>query len=147
VSELSDDPEASCQETVLDLYRSQKVAEPRDRLMSKLLSEVKLQPILSHLHAALASPASNETISEDLFDMIGYDDMDMIVEILDKRSHIAAELEIALKRPQDPTAAIDGHSVPDRGANLTQTAAKRRIEETLRHNAERPLFEGPSSVS
>jgi hypothetical protein len=37
--------------------------------------------------------------------------------------------------------------ISDRGANLTQTAAKRRIEETLRHNAERPLFEGPSSVS
>jgi hypothetical protein len=95
-----------------------------------------LQPILSHLHAALASRASNETISEDLFDMIGYDDMDMIVEILDKRSHIAAEvnptftfprrasvqcltkLEIALKRPQDPTAAIDGHGVPGKRSFL-----------------------------
>ena len=40
-SELPDDPEASRQETVLDLYRSQKVAgAPRDRLMSKLLSYV-----------------------------------------------------------------------------------------------------------
>ena len=37
MSELSDDPEASCRETVLDLYRSQKVATPRDRLMGKLL--------------------------------------------------------------------------------------------------------------
>lgn len=62
-----------------------------------LIREVKLQPILSHLHAALASPASNETISEDLFDMIGYDDMDMIVEILDKRSHIAAEVNPTLR--------------------------------------------------
>lgn len=39
-SELSDDPEASCQQTVLDLYRSQNAAAPRDRLMSKLLSYV-----------------------------------------------------------------------------------------------------------
>ena len=54
--------------------------------------EPKLQPILSHLHAALASHDSNEAISEDLFDMIGYDDMDMIVEILDNRSFIAAEV-------------------------------------------------------
>ena len=51
-----------------------------------------MQPILSHLHAALASRASNDAISEDLFDMIGYDDMDMIVEILDNRSFIAAEV-------------------------------------------------------
>lgn len=56
-----------------------------------------MQPILSHLHAALASRASNEAISEDLFDMIGYDDMDMIVEILDKRSFIAAEVNPALR--------------------------------------------------
>lgn len=56
-----------------------------------------MQPILSHLHAALASAASNEAISEDLFDMIGYDDMDMIVEILDKRSHIAAEVNPTLR--------------------------------------------------
>ncbi|KAI0303874.1 hypothetical protein BC826DRAFT_1100832 [Russula brevipes] len=100
-SELSEDQEASCQATVLDLYRSQNAAEAaallRGKLMSRLLSEPKLQPILSHLHAALASRASNEAISEDLFDMMGYDDMDMIVEILDNRSFIAAELEAALK--------------------------------------------------
>jgi len=65
--------------------------------------EPKLQPILSHLHAALASRDSNEAISEDLFDMIGYDDMDMIVEILHKRSFVAAELETALKRPRGET--------------------------------------------
>jgi len=59
--------------------------------------EPKLQPILSHLHAALASRNSNEAISEDLFDMIGYDDMDMIVEILDKRSFVAAEVRCQLE--------------------------------------------------
>lgn len=58
-----------------------------------LIRELKFQPILSHLHAALASRASNEAISEDLSDMIGYDDMDMIVEILDNRSFIAAEVD------------------------------------------------------
>jgi len=57
-----------------------------------LIREPKLQPILSHLHAALASQDSNEAVSEDLFDMIGYDDMEMIVEILDNRSFIAASV-------------------------------------------------------
>ncbi len=59
--------------------------------------EPKLQPILSHLHAALASHGSSEAISEDLFDMIGYDDMDMIVEVLDNRSFIAAEVRDQLR--------------------------------------------------
>ena len=65
---------------------------PFDRPTLGLIREPKLQPILSHLHAALASHDSNEVISEDLFDMIGYDDMDMIVDILDRRSFIAAEV-------------------------------------------------------
>jgi hypothetical protein len=40
VSELSEDQEASCPETVLDLYRFQNAAAPRDKLMSRLLSYV-----------------------------------------------------------------------------------------------------------
>jgi hypothetical protein len=51
---------------------------------------------MSHLHAALTSPASNESISEELLSMIGYDDMDLIVEILENRPSIAAEVSAAL---------------------------------------------------
>ena len=36
------------------------------------------------------------------------------------------------------------YSISDDGANLTYVDAKRRMEETLRHNAERPLFAGPA---
>lgn len=76
-----------------------------------------MHPILSHLHAALASSASNETISEDLFDMIGYDDMDMIVEILEKRSHVAAEVNptFTFRRVRPLMFNIDkaGHSSED----------------------------------
>lgn len=40
MSELPEDQEASCLETVLDLYRSQDAPVPRDKLMSRLLSYV-----------------------------------------------------------------------------------------------------------
>jgi len=55
-----------------------------------------LQAIASHLHAVLASSASNEEISEELSDMIGYDDMDMIVEILENRTFVAAAVRANL---------------------------------------------------
>ncbi|KAI9467219.1 Sec63-domain-containing protein [Lactarius psammicola] len=74
---------------------------------------------------------------------MGYDDMDMIVEILENRSLVAAELETALKGPLD--AAADGRGVLDSGAGLTQTDAKRRMEEAFQRNAERPLFVGPAT--
>ena len=64
-----------------------------------------MQPILSHLHTALASHDSNEAISEELFDMIGYDDMDMIIEILDNRAFIAAEV-----RRQAEVSRVDASS-------------------------------------
>jgi len=43
------------------------------------------------------SSASNEEISEELSDMMGYDDMDMIVEILENRSLVAAEVRPTLR--------------------------------------------------
>lgn len=88
--ELPEDADASCQESVLDLYRSHNTAS-RDKLINRLFSVRKLQDLASHLHAVLASSASNDEISEKLSDLMGYDDMDMIVEILENRSLVAAE--------------------------------------------------------
>jgi hypothetical protein len=51
---------------------------------------------MSHLHAVLTSPTSNEAISEELLRILGYDDMDLIVEILENRPSIAAEVSAAL---------------------------------------------------
>lgn len=138
-SELPEDADASYQESVLDLYRSDNTAL-RDKLIKRLLSDRKLQAIASPLHAVLTSSASNEAISEELSDMMGYDELDMIVEILENRSLVAAELETALKGPLD--AATDGR---DSGTGLGQTDAKRRMEETFQRNAERPLFVGPTT--
>ncbi|KAI9447836.1 Sec63-domain-containing protein [Lactarius indigo] len=138
-SELPEVADASYQESVLDLYRSHNTAL-RDKLIYRLLSDRKLQAIASPLHAVLASSASNEAISEELSDMMGYDELDMIVEILENRSLVAAELEGALKGPLD--AATGGR---DSGTGLTQTDAKRRMEEAFQRNAERPLFVGPTT--
>ncbi|KAH9002313.1 Sec63 Brl domain-containing protein [Lactarius hatsudake] len=138
-SELPEDADASYQESVLDLYRSDNTAL-RDKLIKRLLSDRKLQAIASPLYAVLSSSASNEAISEELSDMMGYDELDMIVEILENRSLVAAELETALKQPLD--AATDER---DSGTGLTQTDAKRRMEEAFQRNAERPLFVGPTT--
>jgi hypothetical protein len=62
---------------------------------------------VSHLHAVLTSPASNESISEDLFGLIGYDDMDMIVEILENRASIAVEVRPALGSTKPFLLSID----------------------------------------
>ncbi|KAH9061030.1 hypothetical protein EDB87DRAFT_528933 [Lactarius vividus] len=92
-SELPEDADASYQESVLNLYRSDNTAL-RDKLIKRLLSDRKLQAIASPLHAILASSASNEAISEELSDMMGYDELDMIVEILENRSLVTAEKQL-----------------------------------------------------
>ena len=68
-----------------------------DRFHATGNRERKLQAIGSHLHAVLASSASNEAISEELSDMVGYDDMDMIVEILENRSLVAVKVRPTLR--------------------------------------------------
>ncbi|KAH9049582.1 Sec63-domain-containing protein [Lactarius hengduanensis] len=120
-----------------------------DRVLDRWASnrDRKLQAIASPLHAVLASSASNEAISEELSDMMGYDELDMIVEILENRSLVAAEVRPTLSSARNPLkgpldAATDGR---DSGTGLTPTDAKRRMEENFQRNAERPLFAGPTT--
>ncbi|KAI0265187.1 Sec63-domain-containing protein [Gloeopeniophorella convolvens] len=84
-------------------------------------------------------------ISEELFDMIGYDYMDMIVEILDSRSSIAEELGAALKEQSQPVT--ERHDGSGDGVGLTHADAKRRMEENFRQNAARPLFTRPAEAT
>ncbi|KAI0306975.1 Sec63-domain-containing protein [Multifurca ochricompacta] len=95
---------------------------------------------MSHLHAVLASPASNETISEELSDMIGYDDMDVIVEIIENRSLVAAETDVMF-------LVSSSRSFNSSGPGLAHADAKRRMEESFRRNAERPLFVEPKMAA
>ncbi|TFY72750.1 hypothetical protein EVG20_g272 [Dentipellis fragilis] len=125
-------------DSVLDVYRSPSSlpVSHSGTLVSRLLSKPHVP--LDALSALLSSSKPSESISEELTDMIGFDDMDLVLEILAERSSVAKDLGLAI--------AHGGSGAGREVTNGSQSYAidpddaRRRMEEQFRATAARPLF-------
>lgn len=100
-------------ESVLDLYRTQRheiFTTTPDSIVSRLLlcgntfserwvdlmnglhRKPNVEPLLATLHSILSSSKLNDDISSDLADLIGLDDIELIMEILENRSTVVDEV-------------------------------------------------------
>ena len=57
-------------------------------------SKPHIQPLLSALYAVLASSRPNDAISEELLEMIGFDDIELVMEVLNERSALNLEVNM-----------------------------------------------------
>ena len=48
--------------------------------------------LLDAVSSALSSPRSDDAISEELFDLIGYDHIELVMEILQNRASVVQEV-------------------------------------------------------
>lgn len=60
--------------------------------MSDLHRKPSIQPLLATLHSILSSSKPNDGISGDLTDLIGLDDIELIMEILENRTTVMAKV-------------------------------------------------------
>lgn len=133
--DLIDEPSNS----VLDIYRH---AEQKSQ--SDVLSSVLLKPhgpsIAISLLSVLSSGRPSDQISGELADIVGFHDIDLVVEILNNRDVLARELQDFL-HGQHVSQETDHENerIPD---DLSAESARLRTEKTLRENAARPLFTG-----
>ena len=135
--------------------------------------EPLLPSLLPSLLSLLSSPRANDTISEELVDMLGFDNIEVSMQLLEDRQNAVQELSLYLNGSQqyDQPTPVYGigrgkqragrvlrrmatymsieslHSLRTTDASslsqiLNPDEARRRMEETFRANAERPLFTG-----
>ncbi|GJE84444.1 Sec63 domain-containing protein [Phanerochaete sordida] len=113
-------------------------------LLARLLSKPQAEPLLVSLNALLSSSRPNESISDELAETIGFEEIELAMEILEHRSSLSQEISqylAACSVPKDMNAA--SASVSNANANgFDEDSARARIEETLRANAARPLYTG-----
>ncbi|KAG6832920.1 hypothetical protein H0H92_004804 [Tricholoma furcatifolium] len=145
--------------SVLDNYRSSDVAEdliqtqftdisgPSSSVsVTRLLQKPNLQPLLEPIRVALSSNRGEDVIFEELTELIGFDDIDLVMDIVQNRGTVAREVRTradpvklnVFKSPQLErlnTKVLPAH-------HLSQEEARRRMEKTFRENAARPLFSG-----
>ncbi|TFY57142.1 hypothetical protein EVJ58_g7210 [Rhodofomes roseus] len=136
-------------DSVLNLYTAQSASGPADYppVLSKLVAKPNLRDVLPSLSSILNSKGSDDSISEQLADIIGFDDIELVMKILADRATTARAVEDYLRGTEN-SQSIYSRNSPQIGnqshapSSIDPEAARRRMEETLRANAARPLFTG-----
>ncbi|KAK7470778.1 putative steryl acetyl hydrolase mug81 [Stygiomarasmius scandens] len=126
-------------ESVLHIY--QTASNPITPLLAKLLSKSNVERLLEPLLSTLSSDRRDEDISAELAELIGFEDIELVMEIIHNRSmfvealrHYRSSNEVV----EAPGAKFDG----DRLNSLSSEHARQRMEQKFRDNAARPLFSG-----
>ncbi|KAG5340976.1 hypothetical protein C0989_012350 [Termitomyces sp. Mn162] len=88
-----------------------------------------LSPLLDSIRTIISSNREDDVISGELAEIIGFDDIDLVMDILKDRSAVAQELGELSSKEQS-------------AHHLSQEEARRRMEKSFRENAARPLFSG-----
>lgn len=53
---------------------------------------------MHEIHSVLSSPRPNDAISEELLDLIGFDDIELVMEVLDQRASFTDEVSLLESR-------------------------------------------------
>ncbi|KAI0774394.1 Sec63-domain-containing protein [Fomes fomentarius] len=139
-------------DTVLDILQDSSTSSGPSQwpLLSALSSNPELEHVLEPLLSLLSSSRADDVISEQLVELIGFDNIELSVQLLEKRKEAAEQISAYLHDRMKPSQLPLVAQVNGRGKGkqrevvgvLDPEEARRRVEETLRANAERPLFTG-----
>ncbi|CDO68689.1 hypothetical protein BN946_scf184652.g16 [Trametes cinnabarina] len=144
-------------DSVLDFVQGSSTnygTSTNDEIIFALLSKPEIEHILPSLLSLLSSPKPDDAISEELVELIGFDNIELSMQLLAKRHEAVRELTAYLQGGPTASRARDQQRPNGRGKGkqregassqlqqLDPTEARRRMEESLRANAERPLFTG-----
>ncbi|OCH90702.1 Sec63-domain-containing protein [Obba rivulosa] len=135
-------------DSVLDVYQTVPGSSsgPSSHIVSQLLSKPNVEPLLKSLLSTLSSPRPDDAISEELAELIGFENIELVMEILSNRSAAAKDISDFLAQPSTSQPSIQFNGRGEKASQdhddlaLVLDGAQRRMEETLRANAARPLF-------
>jgi antiviral helicase SLH1 len=99
-----------------------------------------LQDVLSTILDLLKSLRTDDEVSIELLDIIGYDDIELVTELCSRRPASVRELENHLR--QQSMLNSSEHRIESNTYYLSPEAAQRRLAKQLQDNASRPLFTG-----
>ncbi|KAJ7591194.1 Sec63-domain-containing protein [Mycena floridula] len=112
--------------SVVDVYQSSG-PETDAGLLERLLQKQHID--LTTLHTALSSSRGNDEISGDLAEICGFDEIELVMEVISSRSEIVNEIAHHLSGRHEPETN-----------ELSADSARQRMAQKLRENAARPLF-------
>ncbi|KAI0775993.1 Sec63-domain-containing protein [Trametes elegans] len=144
-------------DTVLDFIQgssTSSASSSQNPIVSALLSKPDVEHLLPSLLSLLASSRPDDAISEELVEMIGFDNIELSMQLLAKRQDAVTALTNYMtgreqeSQPPQPVPTNGKSRGKQKEVSTAQydqldpAEVRRRMEETLRANAERPLFTG-----
>ncbi|TFK43400.1 Sec63 Brl domain-containing protein [Crucibulum laeve] len=130
--------------TVLQLYQDRTNTE-NFSLIHNLYQKPNSRLLLENLLSILSSLHPNEEISGEVAELVGFQDIEIVMEIINNRSTITQELSDHLlnagmrdNSPKVIEASVELSSLQ----NLSSGKARKRMEERFRENASRPQYSG-----
>ncbi|KAJ7068154.1 Sec63-domain-containing protein [Mycena amicta] len=129
--ESSPEDEEQPWDTVLDAY------ERVPGVLERILARPDAEHLLDSLPSLLLQTQND--ISGEVAEAVGYEDMELVMEILESRVSLGKQLD-DLRKLRAGTTSTDFSS-------LSAEDARRRMEEGFRKNAARPLFSGVAEAA
>ncbi|KAJ8086483.1 putative steryl acetyl hydrolase mug81 [Marasmius tenuissimus] len=121
--------------SVTDVYES---TSSSNSLFSQILHlRHDADSLLYTLRTILSSNHSDDDVSTELAETIGFENIELVMQILGSRADVLGEIDRYLAKQSNGS----GHDTLG-AISLDPLAARQRIEQQLRENASKPLFTG-----
>jgi antiviral helicase SLH1 len=143
--DVNDDLEKDFRNSITDVFiTGQKlpVSTP-EHLIGRLSSKPK--EVLEHIYGIMSTTLPDDVISGELADLVGFDDIEIVAESLASRSYFVNALS-GRDRSIFESSTSEKAKTGTVAASLAPQDVRRRMEETLRANASRPLFTGVAKL-
>ncbi|KAG5637451.1 hypothetical protein H0H81_004468 [Sphagnurus paluster] len=131
--------------TVLEKYRlpgfdndlvqilNMKKSDPKS-CIARILQKADFVPILDTLRVILSSDRGDDLVSEEIAEILGFDEIELVMDILKDRASVSKQLDRHQQESRLSCTNFPG--------DYSLDEARRRMESNFRDNAARPLFSG-----
>ncbi|PPQ80964.1 hypothetical protein CVT26_003525 [Gymnopilus dilepis] len=107
VDDELDHPSHPWTDSVLDVYRS---AGDDSSPLSAIYQMQHADQIIPNLRAILNSSRSNDEIAAELTDLLGFDEIELVMHILDNRLSVSKQLDQGILKSRTPANGTEQHS-------------------------------------
>ncbi|KAF8558857.1 Sec63-domain-containing protein [Imleria badia] len=137
---LEDDPADEPWSTVLDLFSRDTDLPAVETVYQRILNKPDSHHTLQVLVDLLSSSRTNDEISSEVAELVGFDHIELVMDLLGSRRSAAKDLSRYLDSKKETLSV----GIP---VSLAPEDARRRVEETLKANSARPLFTGTAQAA
>ncbi|KAH0840053.1 hypothetical protein J3R83DRAFT_1020 [Lanmaoa asiatica] len=115
--------------------------EPWSTVLDLFVRDIELPFVKTVLVDLLSSSRTDDEISSEVAELVGFDQIELVTDLLGSRRSAAKELSHYLDSRKDPEAnGTISQSSMGISVSLAPGDARRRVDETLKANSARPLF-------